>query len=59
MATVLEEWTKENVHSVIHFLWAKKVEIQCELVTVYGGNVMAVQYVHKWCRESNSGQVAK
>jgi len=42
MATILEEWTKEDVHSVVRFLWPKKVEIYCELVTVYGGNLMAV-----------------
>jgi hypothetical protein len=24
---------------------------------VYGGNVMAAQYVHKWCMEFDSGQV--
>jgi len=48
------------VCSDIHFLGAKKVppvEIHCELVTVYGGNVMAVNNVHKWCREFESGQV--
>jgi len=42
---------------VVPFLWTKEVEIHCELVTVYGGNVMAVQCVHKWCREFDSGQV--
>jgi hypothetical protein len=25
-------------------------------VTVYNGNVMAVNNVHKWCRESESGK---
>jgi hypothetical protein len=59
MATILEEWTKDDVHSVVHFLWAKKAEIHCELLiaTVNGGNVMALQCVHKWCREFDSGQV--
>jgi hypothetical protein len=33
------------------------VEIHCEIVTVYGANVMTVQHVHKWCRESDSGRV--
>jgi hypothetical protein len=33
------------------------VEIHCELVTVYGGNVMAISNVHKWCRELESGRV--
>lgn len=57
MATILEEWTKEDVHSVVRFSWAKKVEIHCELVTVYGGNLMAVQCVRKWCREFESGHM--
>jgi hypothetical protein len=42
------------------FLWAKKVppvEIHCELVTVYGANVMTVHHVRKWCREFDSGRV--
>jgi hypothetical protein len=57
MATVLKEWTKEEVHSVIRFLWAKKVpsvEIHREIVTVSGANVMTVQHVCKWCREWSS-----
>jgi hypothetical protein len=33
------------------------VEIHCELVTVYGDNVMTVNHVHKWCREFESGRV--
>jgi hypothetical protein len=33
------------------------VEIHCELVTVYGANVMTVQHVRKWCREFDSGLV--
>jgi hypothetical protein len=60
MATVLKEWTKEEVRSVICFLWAEKVppvEIRSELVTVYGANVMTVQHVGKWCRECDSGRV--
>jgi len=42
------------------FVGKKKVppvEIHCELVTVYGGNVMAINNVHKWCREFESGRV--
>lgn len=45
------------MHSVVHFLWAKNVEIHRELITVYGGNEMAVQCVHNWCREFDNGQV--
>ena len=60
MAIVLEEWSKEEVRSVIRFFYGKKfqpIEIHRELATVYGGNVMAAQRVHKWCREFDSGQV--
>jgi hypothetical protein len=45
MATVLNEWTKEDVHSLIRFFMGKKappVEIHRELVTAYGANVMTV-----------------
>jgi hypothetical protein len=60
MVTLLKEWTEEEVRSVIRFLWARKVppvEIHCEIVTMYGANVMTVQHVHKWCREFDSGRV--
>jgi hypothetical protein len=60
MATALEEWTKEEVYSVICFLWAEKVppvENHCKLVAVYGGNIMAAQHMHMWCREFDSAQV--
>jgi hypothetical protein len=33
------------------------VEINRELVTVYGANVMRVQHVCKWCREFYSSRV--
>jgi hypothetical protein len=33
------------------------VEIHCDLVTVYGATVMAVQHVRKSCREFDSGRV--
>jgi hypothetical protein len=60
MATILKEWTKEEVRSVTCFLWAKEVppvEILCELVIVYGANVMTVQHVRKWCRQFDIGRV--
>jgi hypothetical protein len=34
------------------------VEIHHELVTVYGGNVMAVHRVHEWFREFDHDQVS-
>jgi hypothetical protein len=60
MATVLKEWTKEEVRSVICFLWENKVlpvETHRKLLTVYGANVMTVQHVYKWCREFDTGRV--
>jgi hypothetical protein len=55
MATILNEWTKEEVWPAIHFFWAKGIqpmEIHCELVTVYGPSETTVQHVWKWCRNS-------
>jgi hypothetical protein len=54
MATVLSVWTREEVRSVIRFLWGKgtaPIEIHREIQAVYGSNVMTVQHVPKWCRE--------
>jgi hypothetical protein len=42
---------------VFHGKKVPPVEIHRNLVTVYGANVMTVQYVYKWCREFDSGQV--
>jgi histone-lysine N-methyltransferase SETMAR len=60
MASMFSEWTKEEVRSVIRFLWAKQVpatEIHRELLHVYGESVMTIQHVRKWCREFESGRV--
>jgi hypothetical protein len=46
MATVLKEWTKEEVRSAIRFLWANKdppIEIHRELVAMCGADVMTVK----------------
>jgi hypothetical protein len=59
MATVLKEWTKQELRSVIRFQWAKEVppvEIHRELVAVYGANVTTV-HMRKWCREFESDRV--
>jgi hypothetical protein len=61
MVTVLIKWTKEKLWSVIHFFWEKgmqPMEIHCQLVTVYGPIVMAVQHVWKWCSEFGNGQIS-
>jgi hypothetical protein len=33
MATILKEWTKEEVRSVIRFLWAKKFHLLKSIVS--------------------------
>ena len=51
MASMLSDWTKEELRSVIRFLWAKQVpaiEIHRELLHVYGESVMTTQHVRKW-----------
>ena len=50
MASILEAWSREQVHSYIHFLWAKHVsiiEIHRQLTEVCCGDVMRVQRVKK------------
>jgi uncharacterized protein YktA (UPF0223 family) len=52
MLTILNEWTNEEVRSVIRFFMDKEVplvEIHLELVALYGANVMT-EHVRKWCR---------
>ncbi len=46
-------------HAVIQFLMAKNtsvVEIHKQLTNVYGGNIMSVQMVEKWCQEFCKGR---
>jgi hypothetical protein len=56
-ATVLKEWTKEEIrcHSFFYGQKVPPVEIHRVLVTAYGANVMTVQHVRNWCREFDSG----
>jgi len=42
-------------------LWAKgtaPIEINREIQSVYGSNVMTVQHVRKWCREFSGCRVS-
>jgi hypothetical protein len=60
MVTRLEQWSKEKVCTVIHFLLARHVsaaEIHLQLVRVYGEEVMSWQSVAKWSSDIKSGQV--
>ncbi|GBO31710.1 hypothetical protein AVEN_261240-1 [Araneus ventricosus] len=50
-----------KVRSVIRFLNAKKVEpaeIHCQLVEIYGENVMTDGMVRKWVRQFNDGRTS-
>jgi hypothetical protein len=61
MATVMNEWTREEMRSATHFLWAKgfqPVEMHRQLVTGYGPGVMALQHVRTWRRELGNGRVS-
>jgi len=57
--TRLEQWSKEKVCTVIHFLCARHVsvaEIHLQLIIVYGEEVMSWQSVAKWSSDLKSGQ---
>ena len=60
MATRLEQWSKEEVRAVIHFLHVRHVsvaKIHSHLVEVYREEVMSCQSVVKRCSGFKSGQV--
>jgi hypothetical protein len=49
MATMLEEYTTEEQHSVVCFLWAKGLNakhIHKEMFTVYDGKCLSHKAVH-------------
>jgi hypothetical protein len=59
MAVSIPNPTKCKVHAVIQFLYAKEktaAEIHCQLVSVYGEDVMNRQNVTKWCCEFEAGR---
>jgi hypothetical protein len=51
MATVLEECTTEEQHSVMRFLWTKRLkgkDIYKEIFSVYGGKCLSRKAAHNW-----------
>jgi hypothetical protein len=49
MATVLEEYTTEEQSSVVHLLWAKRLNakgIHKEIFPIYGGKCLSRKAVH-------------
>jgi hypothetical protein len=60
MASVLEEYTTEEPHSVVRFLWAKgpnakKKNIYKEMFPVYGGKCLSRKIVHNWVEKFSQG----
>jgi hypothetical protein len=56
MATVLEQYTKEEQRSVVRFLWAKRLnakDIHTEMFPVYGAKCLSRKAVHN-CVETFS-----
>jgi hypothetical protein len=57
MSTRLEQWSKQEVRSVIRFLDAGHVptaDIRRSLVDVYGEEVMSCESVAKWLSDFKS-----
>jgi hypothetical protein len=51
MATLLEECTTKEQHSVVHFLWAKGFTakyIHKQMFPVYSGKCLSHKAVHSW-----------
>jgi hypothetical protein len=51
MATVLEECSTEEQHSVVRVLWTKGLsakDIHKEMFHVYGGKCLSLKAVHNW-----------
>jgi hypothetical protein len=51
MATMLEEYTTEEHHSVVLFLWAKGLsakDIYKEMFCVYGAKYLSCKAFHNW-----------
>lgn len=51
MATILKEWSTEEVRAVTRFLWAqnaKSINIHRQIAAVYGANMMSVELMRKW-----------
>jgi transposase len=59
MAVSIQNPINCEVRAVIRFLHAKgetAIKIHCELVSVYGEDIVNRQHVTKWCREFEAGR---
>jgi hypothetical protein len=59
MATVLEEYTTEEQHSLVRFLWAKGLNaknIYKEMFSVYGRKCLSRKAVHNWVEKFSQGR---
>jgi hypothetical protein len=59
MATVFQELTTEDQHSLVRFLWAKELsvkDIPKEMFPVYGGKWPSRKAVHSWVQKSSQGR---
>jgi transposase len=60
MATVLEECTTEEQHSVVDNLWVKGLnakDIHKEMFLVYGGKCLSCKVVHNWVKKFSQGHL--
>jgi hypothetical protein len=58
MATVFEDCTTEEEHSVVHFLWAEGLnakDIHKEMFPVYGGSCLSCKAVHNRVEKFSQG----
>jgi tRNA(Ser,Leu) C12 N-acetylase TAN1 len=54
MATVLEDCNTEEQHSVVRFLWERRVtakDIHKEIFPVYSGKCLSSKAVHIWIKK--------
>jgi hypothetical protein len=61
MATPLENCAREELHSVIRFLWLEKVklmEIHRRMFQQYGGSCMSDRKVYQWVERFQEGQTS-
>jgi hypothetical protein len=58
MATVLEGCTTEEQRSVVHLLWAKRLnakDIHAKIFPFYGGKCLSCKAVHNWVEQFYQG----
>jgi hypothetical protein len=60
MATVLEGYTTKEQHSVVLFLWAKRLsakDVHKEMFPIYGEKCLSHEAVHNWVKKSSEGRL--